>query len=105
MLNDPTMLEGARVLAAKVLQENSTPEEKINEAFRKIICRKPTANEMDILTGYYNEQLHAISQTDAGKLIKVGESPVPAGMNKITLAAMMKVIDTIYNLEEAITKT
>ena len=105
MLNDPTMLEGARVLAAKVLQENSTPEEKINEAFRKIICRKPTANEMDILTGYYNEQLHAINQTDAGKLINVGESPVPAGMNKITLAAMMKVIDTIYNLEEAITKT
>jgi len=105
MLNDPTMLEGARVLAAKVLQENSTPEEKINEAFRKIICRKPTAKEMDILTGYYNEQLHAINQIDAGKLIKVGESPVPAGMNKITLAAMMKVIDTIYNLEEAITKT
>ena len=105
MLNDPTMLEGARVLAAKVLQENSTPNEKINEAFRKIICRKPTANEMEILTGYYNEQLHSISQTDAGKLIKVGESPVPAGMNKITLAAMMKVIDTIYNLEEAITKT
>ena len=105
MLNDPTMLEGARVLAAKVLQENSTPEEKINEAFRKIICRKPTANEMDILTGYYNEQLHAINLTDAGKLIKVGESPLPAGMNKITLAAMMKVIDTIYNLEEAITKT
>ena len=105
MLNDPTMLEGARVLAAKVLQENSTPNEKINEAFRKIICRKPTANEMDILTGYYNEQLHAINQTDAGKLINVGESPVPAGMNKITLAAMMKVIDTIYNLEEAITKT
>ena len=105
MLNDPTMLEGARVLAAKVLQENSTPNEKINEAFRKIICRKPTANEMDILTGYYNEQLHAINLTDAGKLIKVGESPLPAGMNKITLAAMMKVIDTIYNLEEAITKT
>jgi len=105
MLNDPTMLEGARVLAARVLQEKNTANEKIYEAFRRIICRKPTAKEMEILTGYYEEQVHSISQADAGKLISVGESTVPPRLDKIALAAMMKVIDTIYNLEEAITKT
>jgi hypothetical protein len=38
-------------------------------------------------------------------VLSVGEYPVPANVNKITLAAFMKVVDTIYNMEEAITKT
>ncbi len=105
MLNDPTMLESARVLAAKVLQENNSSQEKIAEAFRRIICRKPMAKEMTILNGYYAEQLNTIHPAEAGKLLHVGESPIPGNLDKITLAAMMKVIDTIYNLEEAITKT
>jgi len=105
MMNDPTMLESARVLAAKVLQENSQPKDKIYEAFRHIICRRPTEQEMGILTGYYADQLKSMNEKNAEKLLNVGEYPIPAGMDKITLAAMMKVIDTIYNLEEAITKT
>ena len=46
-----------------------------------------------------------MNKKNAEKLLNVGEYPMPAGMDKITLAAMMKVVDTIYNLEEAITKT
>jgi hypothetical protein len=105
MMNDPTMLESARVLAQKMLQDNSQPKDKIYTAFRRIICRKPTDKEMSILTSYYQDQLKSINKSDAEKLLAVGESPMPAGMDKINLAAMMKVIDTIYNLEEAITKT
>jgi hypothetical protein len=105
MMNDPTMLESARVSAQKMLQDNSQPKDKIYTAFRRIICRKPTDKEMSILTSYYQDQLKSINQKDAEKLLAVGEYPVPANMDKIKLAAMMKVIDTIYNLEEAITKT
>lgn len=105
MMNDPTMLESARVLAQKVLQENNQPKDKIYEAFRRIICRRPTEKEISILNGYYDDQLRSMTQQNAEKLLSVGEYPIPAGMNKITLVAMMKVIDTIYNLEEAITKT
>ncbi|HEX3935431.1 MAG TPA: DUF1553 domain-containing protein, partial [Puia sp.] len=105
MMNDPTMLESARVLSAKLLQEKNQPKDKIYEAFRRIICRKPTDQEMGILTGYYADQLKSMNEKNADKLLNVGEYPIPAGMDKITLAAMMKVIDTIYNLEEAITKT
>ncbi|MBS1532592.1 MAG: PSD1 domain-containing protein [Bacteroidetes bacterium] len=105
MENDPTMLEAARVLAAKVVLENNQPKDKISEAFRRIICRKPTEKEMSILVSYYQDQLQTMTEKNADKLISVGEFPNPAGIDKITQAAMMKVIDTIYNLEEAITKT
>ncbi|HEY9003681.1 MAG TPA: PSD1 and planctomycete cytochrome C domain-containing protein [Mucilaginibacter sp.] len=105
MMNDPTMLESARVLAQKMLQGNSQPKDKIYTAFRRILCRKPTDKEMSILTSYYQDQLKSMNKKDAEKLLAVGEYPIPANMDKINLAAMMKVIDTIYNLEEAITKT
>jgi hypothetical protein len=105
MMNDPTVLEAARVLAAKVLEEKTSSKDKIYKAFRLIICRKPTDKEMSILTSYYADQLRSIDKQSAGKLLNVGEYPIPADLDKITLAAMMKVVDTIYNLEEAITKT
>lgn len=105
MMNDPTMLESARVLAQKMLQDNDQPKDKIYTAFRRIICRKPTDKEMSILTSYYQDQLKSINDQDADKFLAVGEYPMPAKIDKIKLAAMMKVIDTIYNLEEAITKT
>jgi len=105
MMNDPTMLESARVLAAKLLQDNGSSRDRIFTAFRRIICRKPTEKEMSILNAYYADQLKSINKKDAEKLLAVGESPIPAGIDKINLAAMMKVIDTIYNLEEAISKT
>lgn len=105
MENDPTMLEGARVLATKLLKENSQSKDKIYKAFRLIICRKPTDKELSILTSYYADELRTMDMKQATKLLNVGEYPQAADMDKITLAAMMKVVDTIYNLEEAITKT
>ncbi len=105
MENDPTVLEAARVLAAKLLQDKSSDGDKIEKAFRLIICRTPTQQELGILKGYYNDELKTIDQKAAQKVLSVGEYPVPEGLNKITLAAMMKTVDAIYNLEEAITKT
>lgn len=105
MLNDPTVLEASRVLAAKLLQEKSSSPDKITKAFRLVLCRKPAEKELNILTAYYNDQLKSINTGDAAKLLTVGEYPVPANVDKVTLAAMMKVVDTMYNLEETITKT
>ena len=105
MENDPTVLEAARVLATKLVQDRSRAEEKVYKAFRLIICRKPTEKEQAILNGYYEEELKAMDLRTAGKVLNVGEYPLPENINKVNLAAMMKVVDAIYNLEEAITKT
>ncbi|HYJ38891.1 MAG TPA: PSD1 and planctomycete cytochrome C domain-containing protein [Chitinophagaceae bacterium] len=107
MMNDPTVLEAARVLAARLLAENNSIDEKIVEAFRVIVSRKPTAKEAAILKSYFEEQLNTFKsrKEEAGKLLEVGEYPLPAKVDKVMMAAMMQVVATIYNLEETITKS
>lgn len=105
MMNDPTVLEAARVLAATLLKENSGQEEKIEKAFRKIVSRKPAAKEVKILEDYYTSQLLSIDEISAAKMLAVGEYPLDESIDKKKLAAFMRVIATIYNMEETITKT
>lgn len=105
MENDPTVLEAARVLAANLLKDNSRAKDKITKAFRLIMCRTPNTKELEILSGYYADQLKTLNKKDAQKVLAVGEYPIPKDLDKVMLAAMMKTVDTIYNLEEAITKT
>ncbi|ASU32393.1 Planctomycete cytochrome C [Mucilaginibacter xinganensis] len=105
MENDPTVLEAARVLAARLLKDNTQAKDKITKAFRLIIGRTPAEQELGILTAYYNDQLKTLNKKDAQKVLTVGEYPITPGVDEVLLAAMMKTVDTIYNLEEAITKT
>lgn len=106
MMNDPAVLEASRVLAQQLLSEQSTAEEKINKAFRLIICRQPSAKEKTLLKEYYDEQLQLFQQNklNAALTIKVGEYPFNKELNEKQVAAVMKTISTIYNLEEAIVK-
>jgi hypothetical protein len=105
MMNDPTVLEASRVLAATLLQEDSTPKDKIIKAFRLIVARKPTEKEVAMLTNYYEQELTLLKPESVEKLVTVGEYPLPKQMDKKTLAAMMQVMSTLYNLEETITKS
>ena len=105
MMNDPMVLEAARVLAAKLLQEKGTEQEKINKAFRLIVCRKPIEKESQLLTELYNWRLQNLNPKTATKLLAVGEYPISKNTNKNKLVALMQVIVNIYNLEETITKT
>ncbi len=107
MLNDPTVLEASRVLAQNLMKEKSTPQDKITTAFRRIVCRRPTERELTVLKGYFDEQvsLFKTKKLDANKIVNVGEYPMATVPDKASWAALMQVISTIYNMEEAITKT
>jgi hypothetical protein len=107
MMNDPTVLEASRVLAQKLVSEQSSAEEKISKAFRLIICRKASDKELTILKNYYDDQLLLFQQKklNAQTTVKVGEYPLNEKLDMNSSAAMMKVVNTIYNMEEAITKT
>lgn len=107
MMNDPLVMEASRALAQKLSAEQSAPIEKITKAFRLIICRKPRPNEITVLENYYKEQKELFTQKklDAALTIKAGEYPADKKADAIILAALMKTIGAIYNLEEAITKT
>ena len=105
MMNDPTVLEASRVLAAKLFKENADVKEAISRAFRLIVCRKPHEDEIQILFKYYSRQASSIDALSAKKMLSVGEYPQEENLDKKKLAALMRVISTIYNLEETITKT
>lgn len=107
MMNDPLVWEASRVLAQKLMIKDSSSTANIENAFRRIICRKPTKEETGILQTYYNNQLSQFRNKtlDAEKALNVGEYPQKNNIDRNAQAALMKTISTIYNLEEAITRT
>jgi len=105
MLNDPTVLEASRVLAAKLLADQSAPKERIATAFRLIVSRRPSEKEIEVLLNYYSRETGSMDEVTAKKTLAVGEYPLPEKYNAIELAAMMRVVSTIYNLEETVTKS
>ena len=105
MMNDPTMLEASRVLAGKLLKESDDTKANIEKAFRMIVCRYPSEKEMAVLENYYSDRINSITEEKAEQLIHVGEYPIVSAVNAVTMASLMQVIATIYNLEETISKT
>ncbi len=107
MLNDPQTMEGSRVLAEKLNAENSTLNEKLEKAFRKIICRKPKAKELEILANYFEkeEDFFKANTKKADMMLKIGEFKRQNGTDKNKIAALMQTIQMIFNMEEAIMRT
>ncbi|MGP1990458.1 PSD1 and planctomycete cytochrome C domain-containing protein [Zobellia laminariae] len=105
-LNDPTILEAARVLSETLIQEESTVDEKITEAFGRIMSRTIKPQEKEMLVGYYHDQEEAFANNKqkAKDFIEVGEYPILKGRDEVKVAALMQIIHTIYNLEETIVK-
>ncbi|WP_139957333.1 PSD1 and planctomycete cytochrome C domain-containing protein [Flavicella sediminum] len=107
MLNDPTVLEAARVLAEKLILENNSSEKNIEVAFRKIVCRTIKPEEKTIFLDYYKKQeaLFKKEQSRAEKFIDVGEYPSENIQETYKVAALMQIIHTMYNMEETIIKS
>lgn len=108
MMNDPAVLEASRVLAQHLLEDkaSASDEERITTAFRRILCRKPTQQELKILLEYHQDQLSQFQarKLDAATTLKPGEYPLNKDLDMNKTAALMKTVNTMYNLEEAIVK-
>ncbi|RVU24112.1 DUF1553 domain-containing protein [Sandaracinomonas limnophila] len=104
MMNDPHVLESARIMASKLSQEQGNLENKIKQSFRKIICRNPSKKEMDLLTIYYQQEEESFKKSPqkVQKLMKIGEYKLEKARNTSATAALMLTIQLIYNMEEAI---
>ncbi|HEV2479129.1 MAG TPA: PSD1 and planctomycete cytochrome C domain-containing protein [Puia sp.] len=105
MLNDPTVLEAARVLAQRLVKGKD--QDPLTTAFRRIVCRHPTKKEQTVIGDYYNDQLQLFKQKklDARATLDIGEYPQDPRLDPNTTAALMKTIELMYNLEETITRT
>jgi len=106
LLNDPTYVEAARVLADQMLEVGgATASERIEFAYRQALQRKPTEAETELLATLFEQQLkHYLSDSEASA--KIQENGLSPGHEEqlAERAAWTAVARTILNLHETITR-
>ncbi len=109
-LNETLFLEAARALALKTAKEGgATDAARLEFAFRRVLARRPTAQESAQLIGLLNRQRERFI---AGELnpwnLATGDPDkpfiLPKGVRMDDLAAWTAVARVLLNLDEAITK-
>ncbi len=103
LLNDPSFVEAAQALAARLLRESrGGTAERIDHLFRLCLARAPTAAERERLASYLETQLALVRRDPscAGKLFphKV------EGISTHEAAAWVGVCTVVLNLHEFITR-
>jgi cytochrome c553 len=106
MLNDPTWVEAARVLAQRVTKEQPTDEARLARAFALVLGRAPAGPEPALLAQMLANQ-RAVYATDpkaAEALLAVGESQRDATIPAADHAALTATCLALYNLDAAVTR-
>ena len=106
LMNDPQVLEAARVLAQHISNMNLTEDQKLNRVFQLILCRKPSAKEFDMLKKYFTEEKNSFNQNKikASKFISAGEFAQIKTKDLGETAALMQVNQLLFNLDETTVK-
>jgi hypothetical protein len=107
LLNDPTYVEAARALAARVLQESgATTDQRLRFAFQSVLLRSPRADETSVLAPLVENHRREFAADPQGaeKLLTVGDRKSPDPLDKADLAAWTSVCRVLLNLHETITR-
>jgi hypothetical protein len=105
LLNDVQFVEASRALAAALLREHTTLEQRISAAFLKLTGRHADDQEVQLLADLYNEQRQLFadaSQQDARKFIENGDSQVDPAIDATDLASLAVTCQAILNLDATI---
>ena len=105
-LNDPTWAEAARVLAARSMEAGADADARLTFAFRRVLGRKPAANEIATLRRAFEKQ-RTFFQADAkaaAQVVAVGTAPRAPQLAATDHAALTAVCLAIFNLDEALTR-
>jgi hypothetical protein len=108
LLNDPTYVESARNLAARiVLLKEVDVSSRLAWAFAQVLQRNPTKLETDELTALYGKHVREFSETpsSAEALVKIGISERPGNAPQAELAAWTSIARVLLNLHETITRS
>jgi hypothetical protein len=107
VMNDPTYVEAARVLAERMISEGGeTAPLRVNYGFRRAVCRPPNETESKILEQQLAAQLERYKKDPdaAAKLIAVGAKPRDPKLDPAELAAYTMTASVILNLDEVVNK-
>jgi hypothetical protein len=107
LLNDPSFVEAARALAAKVLtcapgDDNS----RVRWAWKQVLGRDPQPAEAAVLAKLLTKHRAEFAKDEktAEEILSVGISPQPKALDKKELAAWTSVSRVLLNLNETITR-
>ncbi len=107
LLNDPTYVEAARILAERMVTEGGKDAKgRITYAYQQALHRNPQPNELDLLTKIAARHLKQY-QGDTGAaeaLLKIGSKPANPKQDKAELAAWTSIARIVLNLHETITR-
>ncbi len=109
-LNETIFVESARALGKRaILEGGKTDAERLTYAFRLCVARKPTADELSVLTGLLEKHRKRFEKGEAdaslvarGKSASPNEGPPVVPFND--WAAYTLVARVLLNLDETVTK-
>ena len=107
LLNDPTFVEAARVLAQRTLTEGGkTDGERLSFAFKQVTSRTPDEFEAKTLAKVLtqNRAVYTADPKAAAEVLKIGLAPLPKDAEAAELAAWTAVGRALLNLSETITR-
>ena len=108
LLNDPTFVEAARVLAQRVLSECSDSDfaGRLDYASRRLLARPLPDRDRQSLDRFFTGQLDHFrkNREDALRLVSIGLSPKPDHLDLAEFAAWTSVARVLLNRNEAITR-
>ena len=105
LMNDPTFLETARKLAARMLAEGGDgDEQRLAWGFELLTARRPDAAELATLVRLLESQRREFAAAAPAGLLKVGASKANDAIPPAELAAYASVASMLLNLDEAITR-
>ena len=108
LMNDPQMVEAARVAAEKWLRLHpKNTGQQLFDSFRALTGRKPSEKEVAALQQLYTDSLlryQSDPQAATELLTKNGESPVVGGLDPTEVAAMTMVQRMLLSHQETVLK-
>lgn len=108
LLNDPTFVEAARVLAEESIASRPGADfgATLDTAYRRLLARPPEDRERQSLEKLFETQVayYGAHPDDAKKLIAVGYHAAPPSVDPARLAAWTSVTRVLLNLNETIVR-
>jgi hypothetical protein len=107
LLNDPTFVEAARVLAQALLEGPNRPDaDRLARLFERVLARTPRGDERQSLIAFLEAQraFFRAHPSEASQLIRVGQAPLLAEVDEPEQAAWTLVCRVVLSLHETITR-
>ena len=106
MLNDPQMVEAARVFADRVFEKHpEVTKDVLALVFRMLTSRSPSGAELEVIKLGYEEQLKYFETHPdrIQELMKTGDKPAVDATSK-ERAALTIVVSTLLSFDESVMK-